>query len=269
MGNLPQDDSAAWNPAGLLGQALGDIVGTHRLSGGNGKNQTNQVVIGVTPAFDEGNKLPASRYTLYLRREYTKILASLGAVPIILTPDMPMDYIIEICDGIVISGGEDIPAEVYGGENINHVLEPLERVMWELLLIDRCGKQKIPVLGVCYGMQLIALYHGGQLCPDIARYIPGSIKHVSINHDVKMSRDFLGLRAGETVVVASRHHQCVSVIPDGFELCGLAQDGVIEAMYGQGMYGTQWHPESDATGARIYASFIEECRRVDRPSGAI
>lgn len=221
-------------------------------------------VIGVTPAFDEGYKLPDSSATLYLRREYTRLLAELGAVPIILTPDMPTEYILELCDGIVISGGEDIPAEVYGGEDMRAVLEPMERVMWDLLLIDRCQQRQVPVLGVCYGMQLIALHFGGQLCTDISRDTSHSLNHVGTHHDVEVRSDFLGLSKGERVVVASRHHQAVSVVPEGFTTSCIAPDGVIEAMQGPRVFGTQWHPESDETGKRIYGAFIGMCRQRDR-----
>lgn len=219
-----------------------------------------QVVIGVTPAFDEGFKLPASDSTLYLRREYTQTIAGLGAVPVIITPDMPLEYITSLCDGIVISGGEDIPGEIYGGENTHELLEPVERVMWELLLIDRCGREQIPLLGVCYGMQLLALHFGGLLWADIARDCEGSLNHVQTRHDVVVSADFLGLQAGERVTVASRHHQAVKTLPEGFTLSAVAPDGVIEAMRGPNVFGTQWHPESDATGKRVYRAFIEACR---------
>lgn len=221
------------------------------------------LVIGVTPALDEGYKLPASRSTLYLRREYTKLLAELGVVPLILTADMPLGYIMETCAGIVISGGEDIPAEVYGGENTRDVVEPMERVMWELLLIDRCQKDSLPLLGVCYGMQLIAMHFGGTLHADIARDLPGSLDHVSREHEVLIRSDFLGLQAGESVTVASRHHQSVQNLPSGYELCGAAPDGVVEAIQCGDIYGTQWHPESDTTGPRVYAAFIERCRKAD------
>ena len=134
-----------------------------------------QVVIGVTPALDEGLKLPASQSSLYLRREYTQIIREAGAVPLVLSPDVPQDYIVQYCDGVVLSGGEDIPAGVYGGNTLLTVPEPLERIMWERLLLDACAAAGKPVLGVCYGMQLIALHYGGSLYQDIASEVTGSI----------------------------------------------------------------------------------------------
>lgn len=218
-----------------------------------------RAVVGVTPAFDEGFKLPASKATLYLRREYTKLLARLGAVPIILTPDMPLEYIMDFCDGIVISGGEDIPAQIYGGTDFSTVLEPLERTMWELLIIRQCETEQKPLLGVCYGMQLIALNFGGALYTDIATDVQGSIQHLKSQHAVSFQEEFLGFPKGSQQTVASRHHQSVKNLPDIFSLSAVAPDGVIEAMQRGSIYGVQWHPESDKTGEVIYRTFIERC----------
>ncbi|MCA9327587.1 gamma-glutamyl-gamma-aminobutyrate hydrolase family protein [Candidatus Saccharibacteria bacterium] len=218
-----------------------------------------KVVIGITPAFDEGVKLPASKSSLYLRREYTKLIAELGAVPLILSPDMHMTDILTLCDGVIISGGEDIPAEVYGGDELLTVPEPLERIMWERLLIDRCQESSVPILGVCYGMQLLALHFGGALFQDIETELPGSYNHAGTTHDVRIERNFLGIGSGETLHVNSRHHQAVATLPDNFALCAVSTDGVIEAMCGEHVYGVQWHPESDETGRGIYRAFIERC----------
>ncbi len=221
--------------------------------------QDGRAVIGITPAFDEGIKLAASKSTVYLRREYTKVLSQLGAIPVVLTPDMPLGYIMELCDGIVISGGEDIPPEVYDGDRLDTVQEPLERVMWEQLIVDACEAWRKPLLGVCYGMQLIALHYGGKLCQNIATDDPLTLNHVCTFHDVAIQKDFLGLKRGSTLSVASRHHQAVLELPDRFELAASARDGVIEAISCDNMYGVQWHPESDDSGLVVYQAFIERC----------
>jgi putative glutamine amidotransferase len=141
------------------------------------------------------------------------------------------------------------------------VLEPIERVMWELRLIEQCEKKRLPLLGVCYGMQLIALYFGGSLYGDIATDVSESIRHRLTTHEVVFAADFLGYRKGDSNTVASRHHQAVSTLPDVFTLAAIAPDGIIEAMQFRDIYGTQWHPESDETGLVIYQEFIRRCAR--------
>ncbi|MFZ1249228.1 MAG: type 1 glutamine amidotransferase [Candidatus Saccharimonadales bacterium] len=216
-------------------------------------------VIGVTPAFDNGVKLPAATQTLYVRREYTQALATAGAVVIILNPDMPLEEIAQFCDGVVVSGGEDIPPQVYAGKSLGTTQEPLERVEWEKRLLEVCEQQNMPVLGVCYGMQLIALQYGGSLYQDIATEVRGSIEHVRTTHVVEVKQDFLGLKTNERLRVASRHHQAVHVLPKGFSASVVAPDGVIEAMQGKNCYGVQWHPESDESGQTIYQNFVNLC----------
>lgn len=217
-------------------------------------------VIGVTPAFDEGIKLPASRASLYLRRDYTLAIAASGAIPIILAPDMSAEEAFELCDGLVISGGEDIPAEVYGGNELHTATEPQERVAWERSLIDMFSVSDKPILGVCYGMQLLAVHYGGELYQDIAQEVGGAVRHVGVQHEIDLCADFLGLTRGHRATVASRHHQAVAILPEQFKPCAKASDGVIEAMSYGNIYGVQWHPESDDTGSLIYKAFAETCR---------
>ncbi|QQS17872.1 gamma-glutamyl-gamma-aminobutyrate hydrolase family protein [Candidatus Saccharibacteria bacterium] len=217
-------------------------------------------VIGITPAFDEGQKLPDSKASVYLRREYVEHIAAAGATPIILVPDMHPTTILDLCDGLIISGGEDIPAELQGRDELCSVSEPLERVMWERQLIKSFSALRKPVLGICYGMQLLALHYGGSLYQDINQEVEGSIEHVLVRHSIEMKHDFLGLKQNEHVLVNSRHHQAVADLPKDFIACAVAPDGIIEAMQHKSIFGVQWHPESDVTGELIYSSFIGHCQ---------
>lgn len=218
-----------------------------------------QPVIGITPSFDEASKLPLSKETVYLRRTYTKILESVGAIPLILNAEMPLEYIMSLCDGIVISGGEDIDPELYGARETIFPKEPRDRAEWEFQLLRLCEKQHTPVLGVCYGMQLLAVYNGGALHQDIQTEIPNCVNHNRTNHEITFLEDFLGFSEGTTHTVESRHHQAVSMLPQNFRIAATAPDGVIEAMAGEGCWGIQWHPESDETGIHIYRAFVEHC----------
>jgi len=200
-----------------------------------------------------------------LRRVYTEVLASVGATPLVLNVDMTVDEVLGLCDGIVLSGGEDIYPKLYGGKSLINPEEPRVRTNWEIKLLQACRKRDVPVLGICYGMQLLAVTFGGSLHQDIATEIPDAITHYepvhnrSVKHKVTFSEDFLGFTAGERPWIASRHHQAVSRLPDGFRTTAIARDGVIEAMQCGNMYGIQWHPESDETGVEVYRSFVERC----------
>lgn len=221
----------------------------------------NKPVIGITPAFDEAMKIQESQKTLYLRRTYTTVLESVGAIPVILNPDMPLEYIVELCDGIVISGGEDVDPAYNLGREFLHLKEPKERTDWEFSLLKLCEKQQTPVLGICYGMQILVLYNGGALHQDIETEVPNSINHNITTHDVVFHEPFLGFAEKQRHSVESRHHQAVSLLPDNFRVCASAPDGIIEAIAGNNCYGIQWHPESDETGIHIYRAFVEQCQK--------
>lgn len=221
-------------------------------------------VIGIVPSFDDGEGaiyFPGPKTErLYIRSEYTHVLASVGAVPVILSPDMSLDAIAELCDGIVISGGFDIAAVTYGEEQLtDEPVEPIKRYMWEEVLIAACDKAQIPILGICYGMQRLNLYYGGSLYQDINTSLSENIGHMETIHTVTFTDSFLGISEGTVSQVNSRHHQAVDRLADGWHVCAMAPDGIIEAAEGHGHFGMQWHPESDETGAHTYRAFVEAC----------
>lgn len=221
-------------------------------------------VIGVVPSFDMGEGaifFPGPKTErLYIRTEYTHVLVSVGALPLILSPDMPLDMVTELCDGIVISGGFDIDATLYGGTNNgSEPIEPIKRFMWEERLIGACDDSKIPILGICYGMQRLNIFYGGSLYQDISSSLASALQHNNTEHEISFYENFLGVQTGEKRTVASRHHQAVDQLADGFTSAAIAPDGIVEAMEGRGHFGMQWHPESDTTGIHMYRAFVEHC----------
>lgn len=231
-------------------------------------------IIGIVPSFDDGTTIPAGGGAVrrvYIRHEYADVLASIGALPIILHPSMPLESITELCSGVIISGGEDINPSFYGQSRLDVVkkVEPRERFLWEQQLIDACDRAGLPILGICYGMQRLNVHYGGTLMQDIPSYLPGNVGHDTTIHHVTFIQDFLGMRSKNVHAVNSRHHQAIELLANGFEVSAKADDGIIEAIEGHGHFGMQWHPESDETGAHVYRAFVEHCQgvrnAVDRP----
>lgn len=224
-------------------------------------------VVGIAPGFDDGHGsvyFPGPKAErIFIRTEYTHVLVSVGATPLVLSPDMPLEMIVELCDGVVISGGLDINPMLYGQEPVtDQPLEPVKRYEWEEELIAACDEAHMPILGICYGMQRLNLFYGGSMMQDIDLQIANNVGHHDTKHPVTFHENFLGISAGSVYEIDSRHHQAVNQIADGFTAAVTAEDGVIEAIEGRGHYGMQWHPESDQTGIHMYRAFVEHCDRM-------
>lgn len=219
-------------------------------------------VIGITMSLDKGELIrPGVSYNM-IRREYGEQLRAAGASPIFLDHSISPEHAAELCDAIVISGGEDIHPSFYGQKTTYITMhEPLERTSWERQLIDACDRQNIKIIGICYGSQLLNVHYGGTLYQDIAKETGSDLDHGTSDkptlHQVKFEKDFLGFKNGDVVESASRHHQAVKDIAPGFGVVARATDGIIEAISGYGHYGIQWHSESDNTADSIYGTFVQ------------
>lgn len=207
---------------------------------------------------------PGVNYSL-IRREYGEELKAAGAQPIFLDPCIDPAVAVRLCDGIVISGGEDIDPSLYGADASSKmgITEPIERTAWERELIAECDRKGVPILGVCYGGQLLNIHYGGTLYQDIAADYGSELNHgtsgAATQHDISFEQDFLGFKGGEVVPTAHRHHQAVRDLAPDFQVIARASDGTIEAIAGHGHYGIQWHAESDGTASKIYGAFVLAC----------
>jgi len=216
-------------------------------------------------AMDTANLIRQGIEYSYIRYEYGEQVKAAGGQPIFLDSTIDPATAARICDGIVISGGQDIHPSTYGQDIANNgeSHEPLARTIWERELIDACDWVGVPILGVCYGSQLLNVHYGGTLYQDILRDRPGTISHGeptgNAMHPVTFADNFLGFERGETATTAHRHHQAVSELAPEFKAIATAPDGTIEAIAGRGHYGIQWHAESDGTAGRIYSAFIAKC----------
>ena len=133
---------------------------------------------------------------------------------------------------------------------------------FDLALFPSAIKQAKPVLGICYGMQLINVAMGGTLYQDIGAQKGESINHSEGGHQIRVD-DNPYLAAGRYEVNSS-HHQAVKNTGRGLESFAFAPDGVIEAFYSLQhpfLFGVQWHPErmSNEISENVFKSFIEAC----------
>lgn len=219
---------------------------------------SSRPLIGVTCCVDRGKRLRAGTDYLYVSRAYLAALAQAGATPIMVGPDASAVECAERLDGLVISGGDDLPRRFTstGGDwDEQAIPEDPERTSWERALLEEFTHLKRPVLGVCYGMQLLNLHWGGSLtwCSEAEHGGQGKVAH----HDLTWTPSTSWLQ-GTPTRVNSSHRQAVDEVGAGATIIARAPDGTIECIARGRMVGVQWHPETDGSSG-IYRSFVTAC----------
>jgi putative glutamine amidotransferase len=192
-----------------------------------------------------------------LPTQYADAVEATGGVPLLLPPVATpgaADAVAARLDGLVISGGADVDPSRYADEAHPRTAgwRP-DRDAWEVALLDAAEAIGLPVLGVCRGMQVMAVHAGGGLeqhVPDVVehdQHSPGGPEFGAIEVSTTPGTRLAGL-VGERLSVNCHHHQSVRSHP-GFSAVAHATDGTLEAMEAPGerfCVGVQWHPETAA-----------------------
>jgi gamma-glutamyl-gamma-aminobutyrate hydrolase PuuD len=185
-------------------------------------------------------------------------------------------------DGLLLTGGEDVAPARYGQEPHASVVEVNpERDQLEVTLIAEARRLRLPILGICRGIQILNVACGGTLVQDIPSEVSGAIEHsltvpphqpFSLAHEVWLEKDTLlsrlmreRLGTTDTCEVNSRHHQAVGRPAAGFVTSATAPDGVVEALEdpeARFCLGVQWHPEFHITASdtKLFAGLIAATR---------
>jgi putative glutamine amidotransferase len=193
-------------------------------------------------------------YDLIIDHRYAEIVKEAAGYPVILPlarrPNVIQRYLDGI-DGLIIVGGDDVDPRLYG-ERLKRGTGKVfrKRLEFEIQLYHGARRMGMPILGICYGMQLINVLEGGALFQDIRRDAKSLRNHRNRKrplHRVRIERSSrLGQVAGRPFAdVWSEHHQAVSRLAPGFRPVAFASDGIIEAIENddENILAVQWHPE--------------------------
>ena len=228
-------------------------------------------VIGITGNYGD--------LTCKLGEGYYKQAVAAGGVPLIIPPVADaavLTSILEKVDAVLLSGGADINP-LYQGEDPIPQLGGInsERDLPELLLARMAFHRQLPMLGICRGIQTLAMALGGK----VAQHISTNIKHsqdadrsepthsVSIEKDSTLYNIYSGNQS-PTLYVNSFHHQAVSEPGEHFRVVAKANDGVIEAIESaefKPILGVQWHPECmSESGLPLFRWLVDEAEKFQK-----
>lgn len=233
-----------------------------------------QPVIGITGNYTE--------QACKIAEGYYKSVVAAGGVPVIIPPVSDPDVILNtLCrlDGLILSGGGD-HNPLWVGEQPSPKLGDVcgERDLPELLITQLAYNRQLPILGICRGIQTLAVALGGHVAQDIGDI--QEVKHsqsadrTTPTHTVTIEQDSTLYRlyqesslpssfegTGGRFFVNSFHHQAVSDAGPKFRVVARATDGIIEAIESaehKSILGVQWHPECLADGLPLFRWLVGE-----------
>jgi putative glutamine amidotransferase len=227
-------------------------------------------VIGMCTALEQARWSVWDQPAMLLARNYVDAVQRAGALTLMLPPDPALvedpDEVLDLIDGLVLTGGADIDPPCYGqSAHAETVGTVPERDVFEIALVRAAIERDLPVLGICRGMQLINVARGGTLLQHLPERF-GHGEHLravgsfdGADHDVSLLAGSLAASAaGETEhATKSHHHQGIDRLGAGFVVSGHSTlDDLPEAIElpdKRFVLGVQWHPEADVASSVVGA----------------
>ena len=211
-----------------------------------------------------------------IRKNYIDAINQSGAIAVLFPYDKnAIEHYLQMIDGLMIVGGNfDINPKRYGDAEI-HPTTTLNEIRedFEYEILSRALKTKLPILGICNGMQLINVLRGGDIMQNITddknfinheqSKILGKEDSSKAYHDVKINSESKLYQIVDTdkIPTNSSHHQAVKNIGNGLKISAYAEDGIIEALEDplhDFCLGIQWHPEFiiSESDKKIFQAFV-------------
>ena len=220
-----------------------------------------------------------AKFTAYAR--YVTALREAGALVVLLPAEsVEVESHLQLVDGLVFTGGDDLDPALWGGEpGVTYLPSDPRRTEYELALVLGALERDQPMLGICLGCQLLNVACGGSLRSDLP---VGDVRHMDetlglqLRHDVDVMKGSLlagavGMSDGGRLSVNTSHNNAPDGLGGPLRASALSLDGMVEAVEHREQtfcLGVQWHPEADvatdAPSRHLFASFVEACGRRGR-----
>lgn len=202
--------------------------------------------------------------------DYLIAVSLAGGAPMIipmLADREAVRAVVEVAHGVLLTGGGDIHAEVYGeAPHPESRLHDPDRDNMEMEVAGLALERGLPILGICRGLQLLNVVFGGTLVQDIPSMVPGALTHNAPEtevkmHDITIEEGTLFSRIMHVPVISvnSWHHQAVKTLGRGLRVAARAPDGVVEAIEsaeGKPILAVQCHPEACPQDHPCYQSLF-------------
>ncbi|MEO8850921.1 MAG: gamma-glutamyl-gamma-aminobutyrate hydrolase family protein [Allobranchiibius sp.] len=229
--------------------------------------------IGITSYLEPVDRAPwRGQLSVTLPATYAEKVIAAGGLPMVIPPMPGADadwarQVLGRLDGLIISGGADVESARYGAapDASSQEARP-DRDGSELALAAASREIDLPTLGICRGMQIMAVEAGGTLI----QHLPDVVGHEGhcpspgmwSNHEVVTEPGtLLAQLLGPQVSCPTYHHQGVATAP-GYEIVARAEDGVIEGLHDHSArwrLGVQWHPEQ-GEDLRLFEALVAAAR---------
>lgn len=238
-----------------------------------GSASMSRPVVGLTCYCEPARWSSWNEEAALIQFAYVRSLTVAGARVVILPPDSVDDDVLDRVDGLVLAGGADVDPARFGARALPTTDAPqVERDAGELLLYRGARQRAMPVLGICRGLQIMAVAQGGSLLQHLPDVVGGT-RHQDApgtfnDHGAVFAPDSLVARiVGATqATVNSSHHQGVAEA-GRLRVTGWADDGTLEVAEDPSatfVLGVQWHPEvatDEAVSERVFAAFVQAARQ--------
>lgn len=204
------------------------------------------MIIAITQRYDKCEKEKFFKESFYLSKEFKDIFETLNVLLIPVTSTIQIEKIVQLCDGLVVTGRKiDINPIYYGEKAIEETYlskDYQKEDELDFTLIKEFYKANKPILGICAGAQAINVCFGGSLYQDIPNH---TSKEEVRKHNIQIEKDSFLEKCynASQIEVNSYHHQAIHKVAENFKVTAVSEDGIIEAIEYHNIVGVQWHPE--------------------------
>ena len=195
----------------------------------------------------------SNRDIFYINKTFQDIFDKLNIILLPINSLVGIDIIVNMCDGLIITGGEDINPLFYGESIEDNVILDEYADILDFNLLKKFSENNKPILGICRGMQVINVFFGGSLYQDMEGHKLMSDERHLIN--IESDTFLYEVYKNDKLLVNSNHHQSIKNVANNFVVSAVSEDGVIEAIEKDNIIGIEWHPEK--LDMKIFEKFIE------------